>query len=190
MTAMSKHPSIRNMAQAVIAAIGREGENLEPLRVGLLEAVKPFIARPDLFSLGVKRPGNHIDNSKYVYYDGELSITIDQLPQGLIVPPHDHGVWEALCLIKGRLRHVVYDRLDDGSVNGHAELKTIENKVYTPGELAMVMPPAEIHSFEALEPETFICTIVGGNYKLTRHYYNADKNTYVIAQAGKQMKAA
>ena len=33
MTAMSKHPSIRNMAQAVIAAIGREGENLEPLRV-------------------------------------------------------------------------------------------------------------------------------------------------------------
>ena len=62
-----EHPSIRDMAQAVIAAIGREGDNLEPLRSGLLEAVKPFIARPDLFSLGVKRPGNHIDNSKYVY---------------------------------------------------------------------------------------------------------------------------
>ena len=48
-----EHPSIRDMAQAVIAAIGREGDNLEPLRAGLLAAVKPFIARPDLFSLGV-----------------------------------------------------------------------------------------------------------------------------------------
>ncbi len=185
-----EHPSTREMAQAVFAAIGRAGENLEPLRLGLLEAVKPFTERPDLFSLGAKRPGNHIENSKYVYYDGELSITIDQLPQGLVVPPHDHGVWEALCLLKGRLHPLVYDRLDDGSVDGHAELKTIEDKIYSPGEMAMVMPPAEIHSFEALEPETFICTIVGGNYSPIRHYYNAEKSTYVVAQAGKQPKAA
>ncbi|MBI09277.1 MAG: hypothetical protein CMM55_07105 [Rhodospirillaceae bacterium] len=85
---------------------------------------------------------------------------------------------------------MVYDRLDDGSVDGHAELKTIEDKIYSPGEMAMVMPPAEIHSFEALEPETFICTIVGGNYSPIRHYYNAEKSTYVVAQAGKQPKAA
>lgn len=138
----------------------------------------------------MKRPGNHIDNSKYIYYDGELSITLDQLPQGLDVPPHDHGVWEALALLKGRLRHIVYDRVDDGSIDGHAELKTIEDKVYAPGEMAMVMPPAEIHSFTALDAETFILTIVGGNYSPTRHYYNADKQTYVVAQAGKQPKAA
>lgn len=190
MTVPGGYPSIRECAQAVIEAIGRGGEDLEAFRAEIYQALKPFVGRPDLFSLGVKRPGNHIDNSKYVYYDGELSITIDQLPQGLVVPPHDHGIWEALCLLKGRLRHVVYDRLDDGSIDGHAELKTIEDRIYGPGEMAMVMPPAEIHSFEALEAETFICTIVGGNYKPTRHYYNADKNSYVIAQAGKQPKAA
>ena len=92
--------------------------------------------------------------------------------------------------MKGRLRHIVYDRMDDGSVEGHAALKTIEDRIYVPGEMAMVMPPAEIHSFTALEEETFICTVVGGNYKPTRHYYNADKNTYVVAEAGKQPKAA
>jgi hypothetical protein len=62
--------------------------------------------------------------------------------------------------------------------------------VHIPGEMAMVMPPAEIHSFTALEEETFIFTIVGGNYSATRHYYNADAQTYVLAQAGRQPKAA
>ncbi len=188
--ATDDYPSIRESAHAVIAAVGRDNGDPDSLRAGLLDALKPFIERPDLFSLGVKRPGNHIDNSKYVYYDGELSITIDQLPQGLVVPPHDHGVWEALCLLKGQLRHIVYDRLDDGTVEGHAALKAIEDKIYLPGEMAMVMPPAEIHSFEALEAETFICTIVGGNYSPTRHYFDAAKDTYVVAQAGKQPKAA
>ena len=52
-------------------------------------------------------------------------------------------------------------------------------------------PEADVKPyFTALEEETFIFTIVGGNYKPTRHYYNADKQTYVVAAAGKQPKAA
>ena len=76
-------PSIRDCAQAVIETIARDKGELETLRAGLRDALRPFLARPGLFSLGVKRPGNHIDNSKYLYYDGELSITLDQLPQAL-----------------------------------------------------------------------------------------------------------
>lgn len=189
MTDPKSQTSIRDCAQAVMAAIEKDPNDIERLRSGLLAATRPLLSRPDLFSLGVKRPGNHIDNSKYIYYDGELSMTLDQLPNGMVVPPHDHGIWEALVLLKGRLRHVVYDRRDDGSVEGHADLETIEDRIYTPGEMAMVMPPAEIHSFTALEEETFIFTIVGGNYKPTRHYYNVDKKSYVVALAGKQPKA-
>ena len=81
MTETNEYPSIRDCALAVIDAIGRDKDDPERLRTGLLDATRPFLARPDLFSLGVKRPGNHIDNSKYIYYDGELSITLDQLPQ-------------------------------------------------------------------------------------------------------------
>lgn len=177
--------SIRDCAAAVIDAIARAGDDGAALRDGLLAATRPFLQRPDLFSLGARRPGNHIDNSKYIYYDGEVSITLDELPHGLVVPPHDHGVWEALVIVKGRLHHAVYDRVDDGSVDGHAELKTIEDRECTPGELAMVIPPAEIHSFTALEPETYILTIVGGNYSPKRHYYNVEKQTCIVAQAGK-----
>lgn len=181
--------STRDCAHAVIAAIEGAQNDHERLRGALLKATEPFLARPDLFSLGVKRPGNHIDNSKYIYYDGALSMTLDQLPHGLVVPPHDHGIWEALVILKGSLRHVVYDRRDNGAVAGHADLETVEDRVYTPHELALVMPPAEIHSFTALEEETYIFTIVGGNYKPARYYYNVAEQSYVVAAAGKQPKA-
>ena len=80
--ATDDYPSIWESAHAVIAAVGRDNGDPESRRAGLLDALGPFVERPGLFSLGVRRPGNHIDNSKYVYYDGELSITIDQLSQG------------------------------------------------------------------------------------------------------------
>ena len=192
MPAGEKIVTIRECADAVRATIERNQNNLENLRLELLEAVHSFISRKDLYELGAKRPGNHIDNSKYIYYDGELSITLDQLPKSMVVPPHDHGIWEALIILKGRLHHSVYDRLDNGSKNGHARLKQIENKTFKPMELAMVIPPAEIHSFTALEDETYILTIVGGKYAANRHYYNIEENTYVVAKAGavKPQKAA
>ena len=190
---MSDLCSIRECADAVWAVIEENRNNTEALRTGLLEAVRAFITRPDLFELGVKRPGNHIDNSKYIYYDGELSITLDELPKDMMVPPHDHGIWEALVILKGSLHHAVYDRMDDGSADGHAELKCIEDKVFKPMEMAMVIPPAEIHSFTAQEEGTFILTIVGGNYAANRHYYDVAKNTFQVAKAGAvkpKMKAA
>ena len=181
---MSELCSIRECADAVRAVIEENRDNTEALRTELLEAVRAFITRPDLFELGVKRPGNHIDNSKYIYYDGELSITLDELPKDMVVPPHDHGIWEALVILKGGLHHAVYDRMDDGSVDGYAKLKCIEDKIFKPMEMAMVIPPAEIHSFTAQEEGTFILTVVGGNYAANRHYYNVAENTYQVAKAG------
>ena len=181
---MSELCSIRECADSVRAAIERNRNSTAALRTELLDIVNPFITRPDLFDLGVKRLGNHIDNSKYIYYDGELSITLDELPKDMVVPPHDHGIWEALVILKGSLHHAVYDRMDDGSVDGHADLKCIEDKVFQPLEMAMVIPPAEIHSFTAQQEGTFILTIVGGNYSANRHYYNVEENTYHVAKAG------
>ena len=81
----------------------------------LQEPLRRIVAQPDLLSLGVKRQGNHIDNSKYLYYDGQLVISLDEFPKGKRIPPHDHGVWEALAVYKGSFDHTVYERKDDGS---------------------------------------------------------------------------
>jgi len=182
--------SLRDCGQAVIRAVAQAGRDEDMLRAGLLDAVLPLMERDDLLTLGARRPGNHIDNSKYLYYDGQLSITLDEFPKGKVIPPHDHGVWEALVLYKGRLRHSVYERVDDGSVEGFAELRTIDDREFTPHEVAMVVPPTEIHSFTALAEGTYVVTVVGGNYKPVRHYYDVEKKSYVVSVPREMRPAA
>ena len=95
---------------------------------GLREPLQRILTT-DLSGTGVPREGNHIDESRYLYYDGEMSITFDHLPKDKDIPPHDHGVWEAMAIYSGRLRHTVWDRTDDGTRDGYAELEAIENLV-------------------------------------------------------------
>ena len=188
MSSAADQATIRDSARAVLAAIESWGNDADKLRQGLLDATQGLRRRPDLLQLGTKRPANHIDNSKYLYYDGQVSITLDQMPKGKVIPPHDHGIWEALVICRGRLRHSVYERLDDGKVEGHAELKTLEDREFSPDEIAMVVPPSEIHSFTALEDDTYVITVVGGNYSPIRHYYNVEKQSYVVATPGAYRK--
>ena len=178
--------SIRETARAVIGAIEDAGTNPDKLRQGILEATEKLRHRPDLRKLGTRRLANHIDNanSKHIYYDGELSMTFDLVPTGMVVPPHDHGLWEAVVVCSGRLQHAIYQRVDDGSVEGHAELELIEDRVISPDDLALVIPPAEIHSFEALDEETYLLNVVNGNYRAKRHYFNIEANSCVLATAG------
>ena len=130
-------------------------------------------------SLGVKRQGNHIDNSKYLYYDGQLVISLDEFPKGKRIPPHDHGVWEALAVYQGSFDHTVYERLDDGSKEGFADLKTVDDRRLKPGDVAIVAQPAEIHTFVALEESTYSVTVVGGHYAEERHYFKPEDKTCV-----------
>jgi len=174
--------SVRASAMALIEAIDQYNldRDSDKLRRGLLEATQPLLARPDLMKLGTKRQANHIDNSKWLYYDGQLSLTLDEFPKDKLIPPHDHGIWEALILCSGSLSHTVYARADDGKVAGHAELRVVEDVELTRGEITMVVPPGDIHSFKALSDGTFVITIVGGEYSPTRHYYRTEDNTYVV----------
>jgi predicted metal-dependent enzyme (double-stranded beta helix superfamily) len=174
--------SIRTCAARMIRTVEayeRDGDSAK-LRQGLLDATLPVAQRPDLYKLGVKRQANHIENAKWLYYDDQLTLEIDEFPKGKFIPPHDHGVWEALVLCSGALKHTVYERVDDRSVEGHSELKVIEEVVMKVGDIAMVVPPSDIHSFEAQTEGTFVLTIVGGEYSPLRHYYNLRNNTYAV----------
>ena len=182
MSNRSSDNSVRASAKALIEVIDAYEKDRDSvkLRAGLLAATKALATRPDLLKLGAKRQANHIDNSKYLYYDGQLSMTLDEFPKGKQIPPHDHGIWEAIVVCSGRLQHSVYSRADDGKREGHAELRVDEDVELTPGQIAMVVPPGDIHSFKAVADRTFVITIVGGEYSPTRHYYKLEDNTYQV----------
>jgi predicted metal-dependent enzyme (double-stranded beta helix superfamily) len=171
---------VRKSAQSLIKEIELHSNDEPKLREGVANSVRDLLKRPDLLELGVFRKGNHITNSKYLYYDGRLEVTLDQFPKDKQVPPHDHGTWEALAIYSGKVHHVVYERIDDKSKEGYAELKIIDDRILGPGDIAMVVPPSEIHSFKALTDDTYSVTIVGDHYKPVRHYYNMAENSYVV----------
>ena len=174
--------SIRTCVHRMILTIDNYAQDHDPikLRQGLLDATLPVSQRSDLYKLGTKRQANHIENAKWLYYDDQLTLEHDEFPKGKFIPPHDHGVWEALVLCKGSLKHTTYERVDDRSVEGHSELKVVEEVMMKVGDIAMVVPPSDIHSFEAMTDDTFALTIVGGEYSPLRHYYNLSANTYAV----------
>ena len=83
-------------------------------------------------------------------------------------------------MYSGQVHHTNYERIDDGKVEGFADLKVVDDRVLDRKDVVVVMPPAEIHSFTALTDDAFVITIVGGHYKPTRHYYEVESKTYTV----------
>ncbi len=84
-------------------------------------------------------------------------------------------------MCSGRFTDTIYERADNGKIPGHADLRAIEDRIYNPGEVTLVVPPTDIHGFTALPGDpTFVMTIIGGQYTPTRHYYNVEAGTLVV----------
>ena len=164
----------------IIAAADRTDGSAAKLTEIMREPLSRLMARPDLLALGVPREGNNVAQSFYLYLDDQMSILLFQVPKGKVVPPHDHGIWESLFVYRGRIKHTVYERADDGAVPGVAELRAIDDRILERGDGAVVAPPSDIHSFTALADNTYGLTVVNGSYKADRHYYQPEEKTYLI----------
>lgn len=59
--------------------------------------------------------------------------------------PHNHETWAVVVGMEGQEQEVNYDRLDDGSKRGYADLKRGGEHVMTPGDVVRCYPE-HIHS--------------------------------------------
>jgi predicted metal-dependent enzyme (double-stranded beta helix superfamily) len=177
---MGSEYSARECARDIAAAIVRHGGDAAMLGDALRAPIAQLALSPNLVERGAPRAGNNVDVSYYLYFDGQLSILLYRVPKGKTIPAHDHGTWETVSVYRGRIRHIVYERLDEGAVPGKAELRAIDDRILERGDLAIVAPPADIHSFTALDDDTYGITVVNGPYKPDRHYYQPEDNTYVV----------
>jgi len=172
--------AIRACASAVIEAVARFGTDTHAITAAIDPPFQALLARSDLLTIGVPRPGNHVAMSWYLYYDGDLSLLIYPLAKGKVIPPHDHGNWESMFVYRGAVKHTVYERIDDGSVAGHADLKIVDDRVLRPGDCAVIAPPADIHTFLATEDDTYAITVASGFYKEERCYFQPEAKTFFV----------
>jgi predicted metal-dependent enzyme (double-stranded beta helix superfamily) len=61
------------------------------------------------------------------------------------VQAHDHGTWAVVAGVDGPERNVFYERVDDRSRPGYAELRQVGEKHFGPGDV-LAMPAGTIHS--------------------------------------------
>jgi predicted metal-dependent enzyme (double-stranded beta helix superfamily) len=162
------------------AATHYEAGSLDLFRVALADPAMQILQREDLLEVGIPRPGNNVAESWYLYFDGELSVILFNVPVDPPVQPHDHGIWETLFVYRGNVEHTVYERLDDGDTPGKAQLGVAQSGVLGPGEFAVVAPPADIHGFRALDDNTYGITVARGAYKPERYYYNTQDGSYEV----------
>lgn len=175
---MSVPPSARAI-RAVASAVAAHTDDSIALAKALQGPFAELLALPDLRAKGVPRAGNHVATSFYLYYDGDLSILLFELPKGKRIPAHDHGNWETMGIYSGEVKHTVYERIDDGEIEGKATLRVVDDRTLVPGDTALVAPPADIHSFVATVDGTWGITVAAGTYFEQRSYYDPENGTVV-----------
>jgi predicted metal-dependent enzyme (double-stranded beta helix superfamily) len=77
--------------------------------------------------------------------DHSLAVLAASWLPGRGTPAHDHGVWAIVVGVDGSEKNVFWERTDDRSRAGYAELRKIGEKVFDRGEI-VAMPSGTIHS--------------------------------------------
>ena len=80
--------AVRGCAQAIIAAIAEHRNDSSAIAPGIRAALATLMKEPDLLERGIERRGNNVAFSRSLYYDGELSILIYEVPKGRTIPAH------------------------------------------------------------------------------------------------------
>lgn len=98
--------------------------------------------KPEMFEADAEQGfGVHLLHEEQ---DHTLAVfAVSWLP-GRGTPPHDHGTWAVVAGVDGPELNRFYERVDDRSRQGHAELKQIGAKTFGVGEV-VAMPTGAVH---------------------------------------------
>lgn len=62
---------------------------------------------------------------------------------GQATPIHDHSAWGVMGIMANAVEEVAYERLDDGSRPGYADLRETRGRMVGAGSVSYVLPPYE-----------------------------------------------
>ena len=100
-------------------------------------------------------------------------------------PVHNHNSWGVLCVIRGRDRHILWARQDDGSQVDKAQLRIIQTRELGPGDVAWFPEvPGDIHSQQGIGEAAWELVYFGRDpMALPRLYFDPDRGRVEVRAA-------
>lgn len=142
------------LAKAVVLQKERamSRSSVERIRTALLELA---MQREFWNETDYPAPAGDERQNRFLIGQGEsgVSLYLNVLCPGKRIPPHNHTTWACIAGVEGVEENTFFDRVDDGSVPGRAEITTREVVVVGPGA-GIAMLGEDIHSVEIKGSQT------------------------------------
>lgn len=135
--------TVRNIEQAQGAGRNELDE--------MAAVLKDLAARRDYWNEDTypSPPEGELQSRYLIHEDPEqkLSLYLNVMRPGKCVPPHNHATWACIAAVEGTEHNFLYERLDDGSVSGKADIRQTAHIPVEPGNTITLLPD-DIHAVE------------------------------------------
>ena len=149
---MKSEPGLEQFFRAAEDLLAEQGPGAEMFaRVGTL--LRPLAADPNLIDPS-RLAALHDSSAGFTilgHGQGGSTLMLARFPADAPTPVHNHTSWGVICVIRGRDRHLLWAREDDGSRPGRARLRVIDSRELGPGAIAWFPDaPGDIHSQQGI----------------------------------------